>query len=58
MTRTQAYEWLAARMRIPKPVCHIASFDVKTCESVRRESLEWLRRHGKDVTNVCGDNAA
>ena len=33
MTRSQAYEWLAEQMQIPKSQCHIAMFDVQQCNA-------------------------
>lgn len=34
MTRSEAYQWLADSLGIPKPHCHIGMFDESTCKRV------------------------
>jgi len=34
MSRTQAYEWLAAVMQLAPAVCHIGMFDLNQCKAV------------------------
>lgn len=36
MKRTEAYAWLANRLYIETKDCHIARFDLETCENVVR----------------------
>lgn len=31
-TRKEAYTWLSKKLRIPLSQCHVAMFDIKTCE--------------------------
>lgn len=45
MSRTKAYEWLAAQLGISVKECHIGLFDVDTCMIVRalgREKMQEL----------------
>jgi zinc-finger-containing domain len=41
LTRTEAYKWLAEKLKIPVEECHIGMFDLDTCQR---------------VTIVCGEN--
>lgn len=39
MTRSAAYEWLAAQLGIEKEACHFGWFDIETCERARNICL-------------------
>lgn len=55
MDRTAAYEWLAYELSMPVSKCHLSKFDRQKCMRVVNICKRLL---GKDVTHVCGDNAA
>lgn len=49
MTRSQAYAWLAKRMKLPEEFCHIGRFNERDCERVVEVAEARLRKgFGRD----------
>lgn len=47
MTRTEAYAWLAGKLRIRAEDCHIGKFDLETCERVCRIMHDYRIQPGR-----------
>lgn len=42
-TRTEAYEWMAKALGIPKDECHISMFDINTCKKLVEKCEEEVK---------------
>jgi ribosomal protein L20A (L18A) len=44
MTRQEAYQWLASKLKISLKKCHIGNFNESQCFDIERMSMKKLRK--------------